>query len=70
VVAKGADLVAARIRELATENEVPIVENPPLARALYATVDIDQPIPSEHYRAVAEIIGYVMRLKQKVRGSV
>lgn len=68
VVAKGADLVAARIRELATANEVPIVENPPLARALYATVDIQKPIPSEHYRAVAEIIGYVMRLKQKVRG--
>ena len=68
VVAKGADLVAARIRDLATANEVPIVENPPLARALYATVDLDQPVPSEHYRAVAEIIGYVMRLKQKVRG--
>jgi flagellar biosynthetic protein FlhB len=66
VVAKGADLVAARIRELAQENEVPIVENPPLARALYATVDLDQPVPSEHYRAVAEIIGYVMRLKHKV----
>jgi flagellar biosynthetic protein FlhB len=68
VVAKGADLVAARIRELAQENEVPIVENPPLARALYATVDLDQPVPSEHYRAVAEIIGYVMKLKQRVRG--
>jgi flagellar biosynthetic protein FlhB len=67
VVAKGADLVAARIRELAQENEVPIVENPPLARALYATVDLDQPIPNEHYRAVAEIIGYVMKLKQTVR---
>lgn len=68
LVAKGADLVAARIRELAQENEVPIVENPPLARALYANVDLDQPIPAEHFRAVAEIIGYVMRLKQKVRG--
>ena len=68
VVAKGSDLVAARIRELAQANDVPIVENPPLARALFATVDIDQPIPSEHYRAVAEIIGYVMKLKQKVRG--
>ena len=70
VVAKGADLVAARIRELAQEHNVPIVENPPLARALFATVDLDQPIPSEHFRAVAEIIGYVMKLKQKVRGRV
>ena len=70
VVAKGADLVAARIRELAQANDVPIVENPPLARALFATVDLDQPIPSEHYRAVAEIIGYVMKLKQKVRGRI
>lgn len=68
LVAKGADLVAARIRELAQDNEVPIVENPPLARALFATVDLDQPIPTEHYRAVAEIIGYVMKLKQRVRG--
>jgi flagellar biosynthetic protein FlhB len=68
VVAKGADVVAARIRELAQENDVPIVENPPLARALYATVDLDHPVPSEHYRAIAEIIGYVMKLKQKVRG--
>lgn len=70
VVAKGADLVAARIRELAQASGVPIVENPPLARALFATVDLDQPIPTEHYRAVAEIIGYVMKLKQKMRGRV
>jgi flagellar biosynthetic protein FlhB len=68
LVAKGADLVAARIREVAQENEIPIVENPPLARALFATVDLDQSIPAEHYRAVAEIIGYVMKLKQVVRG--
>ena len=63
LVAKGADLVAFRIRELAGEHKVPIVENPPLARALHATVDIDEEIPSEHYKAVAEVIGYVMRLK-------
>ncbi|MGE5514259.1 MAG: flagellar biosynthesis protein FlhB [Bacteroidota bacterium] len=63
LVAKGADLVAKRIRDLATENEVPIVENPPLARALYATVELDQEVPPEHYKTVAEIIGYVMRLK-------
>jgi flagellar biosynthetic protein FlhB len=62
-VAKGADLIALRIRELATANDVPIVENVPLARALHATVEIDQPIEEEHYKAVAEVIGYVMRLK-------
>lgn len=62
VVAKGVDDVAMRIREAAKEANVPIVEAAPLARALYATVDIDRPIPIEHYAAVAEIIGYVMRL--------
>lgn len=68
VVAKGVDLLAARIRAIAQENDVPVVENPPLARALYAAVDLDRPIPPEHYKAVAEIIGYVMRLKRKVLG--
>jgi len=65
VVAKGADQVALRIREVAKENDVPVVENPPLARGLYAAVDLDEEIPPEHYKAVAEIIGYVMRLKGK-----
>lgn len=64
VVAKGVDNVALRIREVAEENDVAIVENPPVARALHASVEIDQEIPPEHYKAVAEIIGYVMRLKQ------
>ena len=68
LVAKGADLVAHRIREVARENEVPIVENPPLARALHAGVELDQEIPAEHYRAVAEIIGYVWRLKGRMSG--
>jgi flagellar biosynthesis protein FlhB len=63
VVAKGADRIAARIREIAAEHKVPIVENPPVARALYATVEIDHEIPAEQYKAVAEIISYVMRLK-------
>ncbi|HLO78146.1 MAG TPA: flagellar biosynthesis protein FlhB [Magnetospirillum sp.] len=63
LVAKGADLIAKRIRDLATENDVPIVENPPLARALYAAVELDQEVPPEHYKTVAEVIGYVMRLK-------
>jgi flagellar biosynthetic protein FlhB len=67
VVAKGADLIAKKIREIAEEHEVPIVENPPLARALYASVEVDQFIPPEHYRPVAEVIGYVMKLKKKSR---
>jgi flagellar biosynthesis protein FlhB len=66
-VAKGVDLVALKIREIAKEHEIPIVENVPLARALYATVEIDDEIPVEHYHAVAEIIGYVMGLKKGLR---
>jgi flagellar biosynthetic protein FlhB len=63
LVAKGVDQVALRIREVATQHDVPLMENPPLARALYAGVELDQEIPEEHYRAVAQIIGYVMKLK-------
>jgi flagellar biosynthetic protein FlhB len=63
-VAKGADLIARKIREIAEANGVPIVENPPLARALHATVEIDAEIPPEHYKAVAEVIGYVLRLNR------
>jgi flagellar biosynthetic protein FlhB len=63
-LAKGADLIARKIREVAEAHDIPIVENPPLARALHGTVEIDQEIPQEHYRAVAEIIGYVMRLRR------
>jgi flagellar biosynthesis protein FlhB len=62
-VAKGADAIALRIREVAKEHDVPIVENPPLARALFASVKIDESIPGEHFQAVAEVIGFVMRLK-------
>ena len=62
-VAKGADNIALKIREIARKHDIPIVENVPLARALYATVDVDEEIPVEHYHAVAEIIGYVMGLK-------
>jgi len=62
-VAKGADAVALRIRAIARENDVPIVENPPLARALFAAVDIDETVPPEHFKAVAEVIGFVLRLK-------
>jgi flagellar biosynthetic protein FlhB len=67
-VAKGVDAMALKIRELAGNHSVPIVENPPLARALYATVESDQQIPPEHYKAVAEVIGYVMRLRRMVSG--
>ena len=64
-VAKGVDALALRIRAVATEHGVPLVENPPLARALHATVDVDQEIPVEHYKAVAEVIGYVLRLRRR-----
>jgi flagellar biosynthetic protein FlhB len=65
-LAKGVDAVALKIREVAAEHSIPIVENPPLARALHATVEVDQAIPIEHYKAVAEVIGYVMRLRRAV----
>lgn len=66
-VAKGVDATAQRIRAIAVENDIPVVENPPLARSLYAQVDLDAVIPEEHYRAVAEIIGYVMRMRRVKR---
>jgi flagellar biosynthetic protein FlhB len=66
-LAKGLDNIALKIREVAAEHNIPIVENPPLARALHATVEIDEEVPPEHYKAVAEVIGYVMRLKGAVR---
>ena len=66
-VAKGVDALALKIREIAGKHAIPIVENPPLARALHATVQVDQTIPPEHYKAVAEVIGYVMRLRGAMR---
>jgi flagellar biosynthetic protein FlhB len=66
-LAKGIDTLALKIREVAAEHNIPVVENPPLARALHATVEMDQEVPPEHYRAVAEVIGYVMRLSGAVR---
>ena len=65
-VAKGVDAVALNIRKVAGEHTVPIVENVALARALHATVELDQAIPPEHYKAVAEVIGYVMKLRRGV----
>ena len=67
-LAKGADNIALKIREVAKAHDIPIVENVPLARALYATVEIDDEIPVEHYHAVAEIIGYVMGLRRGLSG--
>jgi flagellar biosynthetic protein FlhB len=70
VVAKGADLVAARIREVAVQNGVAVIENPPLARALHAAVEIGEVIPHEHFEAVAKIIGIVWAQRmQKVTAS-
>ena len=66
VVAKGVDAVALKIREVAGAANVPIVENRTLARGLYAAAEIDHPIPAEYFTAVAEIIGYVMRLAKRV----
>ena len=65
VVAKGADEMAMRIRFIATAHGVPIVERPPLARALYAEVAVGREIPTQHYQAVAEILAYVYRLEGK-----
>ena len=64
-VAKGVDALALRIREVGREHNVPIVENVPLARALYAAVDIDETIPREHFEAAAKVIGFVMQKRKK-----
>lgn len=64
-LAKGVDAVALKIRGVALEHDVPIVENPPLARTLHAAVDVDAEIPPEHYKAVAQLIGYVLQLNEK-----
>jgi flagellar biosynthesis protein FlhB len=64
IVAKGRDLVAQRIREIARQNAVPIIENPPLARALHAGTEVGDTIPAELFGAVAEVLGYLIRIKQ------
>jgi flagellar biosynthetic protein FlhB len=65
VVAKGVDFIALKIREIARENKIPIIENPSLARALHAQIEIDQQIPEEFYKAIAEIFSYVYELKSR-----
>lgn len=68
VVAKGLDMMALKIREIGEEFEIPIVEDPPLARALYHKVNLSDYVPEEHFEAVAKIIGYVYSLKDKKGG--
>jgi flagellar biosynthesis protein FlhB len=65
IVAKGTDKVALKIRELAEQNKIPVMRNPPLARALFDNGEIDAEIPLDHYQAVAKIIGYVYKLRGK-----
>jgi flagellar biosynthetic protein FlhB len=62
VVAKGKNYLAMRIRQIAMEHEVPIVENEPLAQSLYKSADVGQEIPANLYRAVAEILAYIYKL--------
>ena len=69
LVAKGLDLIAQKIKEIADDHKIPIVENPPLARALYKQVKVNEEIPVEHYKAVAKIIGYVMSIKNKKKAK-
>jgi flagellar biosynthetic protein FlhB len=68
LTAKGADLMARRIRELAREHNVPIMENPPLARALYDKVELDSPVPPNLYAAVAQVIAFIYKLKNRAVG--
>lgn len=69
VVAKGAGVIAARIREVAAEHDVPLVENKPLAQALYKTVGLNQPIPEDLFQAVAEVLAYVFGTRKKAVGA-
>ena len=65
VVAMGAGFIAERIKELAREHKVPVIENKPLARTMYKTLKIGQAVPRELYKAVAEVLSYVFKLKRK-----
>ena len=68
VVAKGADLIAQRIKALALEHDIPIVEDKPLAQALYKSVDVGEEVPEKLFQAVAQLLAYIYRLK-KVKPS-
>lgn len=67
VVAKGIDFIALKIKDIARENEIPIIENPSLARSVYSQIEVEEEIPSEFYKAMAEIFSYVYELKKKKR---
>jgi flagellar biosynthetic protein FlhB len=67
IIAKGLDNIALKMREVAKEHKVPIFENPPLARALYASTEVDEFIPFEHYKAVAEIVSKIMSIDQGLK---
>ena len=69
VVAKGKDFIAAKIREIAEENEIAIFRAPPLARALYASTELDQEIPGNLFLAVAQVLAYIFQLRQARRGK-
>ena len=69
VIAKGTDLIAMHIRDLASAHSIPVLQSPMLARALYAHADLDQPIPAPLYTAVAQVLAYVYRLKAALRGE-
>jgi len=69
VVAKGKNYLAQRIRQRAIENQVPLIENPPLAQALYKSVDVGQEIPAQFYRAVAEVLAYIFKLMNGKRSA-
>lgn len=70
VIAKGMNLVAEKIKQLATENDIPMVENPPLARALYKSAKVGKEIPADMYSVVAEVLTYLYRLKGKTFGVI
>lgn len=69
VVSKGADLLAFRIRDLAKDHAIPVLQSPMLARALYANAELDQDIPTSLYTAVAQVLAYIYRLKAAMRGD-
>ncbi len=69
VISKGTDLLAFRIRELANQHSVPVLQSPMLARALYANAELEQPIPAQLFSAVAQVLAYVYRLKAALRGE-
>jgi len=69
VISRGTDLLAMRIRDVAREHDIPVLQSPMLARALYAHAELDQPIPAQLYAAVAQVLAYVYRLKAALRGE-